>query len=99
MDERCYGANVALNLKNAEVERLAAEVARLSGESKTEAVRRALLERRQRLVYRLGTADREARVRRFLEREVWPHVPEDQRGRRLTRREEDEILGYGREGV
>ena len=90
---------MALNLKTAEVERLAAEVARLSGESKTEAVRRALLERRQRLVYRLGTTDREARVRRFLEREVWPHVPEDQRGRRLTRREEDEILGYGPEGV
>ena len=30
---------MALNLKNAEVERLAAEVARLTGESKTEAIR------------------------------------------------------------
>ena len=40
---------MALNLKNAEVERLAAEVARLTGESKTEAIRRALDERRQRL--------------------------------------------------
>ena len=35
---------MALNLKNAEVERLAAEVARLAGESKTEAIRRALEE-------------------------------------------------------
>ena len=33
---------MALNIKNAEVERLAAEVARLTGESKTEAIRRAL---------------------------------------------------------
>ena len=33
-----------LNIKNAEVERLAAEVSRLTGESKTEAIRRALEE-------------------------------------------------------
>ena len=38
-----------LNIKNSEVERLAAEVARLTGESKTEAIRRALDERRRRL--------------------------------------------------
>src|SRR4029453_11787484 len=44
-----YHGVMALNLKNAEVERLAAEVARLTGESKTEAIRRALEERRQRL--------------------------------------------------
>jgi antitoxin VapB len=90
---------VALNIKNAEVERLAGEVAQMAGESKTEAVRRALLERRQRLVYRLGGGDREARARRFLEEEVWPRVPRDQLGRRLTGAEEDEILGYGPEGV
>ena len=39
---------MALNLKNAEVERLAAEAVRLVGESKTKAIRRALEERRQR---------------------------------------------------
>ena len=33
---------MALNLKNEEVERLATEVARMTGESKTEAIRRAL---------------------------------------------------------
>lgn len=36
-----------LNIKNAEVEALVAEVARLTGETKTEAVPRALLERRE----------------------------------------------------
>ena len=88
-----------MNIKNEEVERLATEVARMTGESKTEAIRRALAERRQRLAYRIAPGDREAHARRFLEREVWPRIPEDQLGRRLSRSEEDEILGYGPEGV
>ena len=89
---------MALNIKNAEVERLAAEVARLTGESKTEAIRRALDERRRRLK---GPAieQRRARVLRFLEKKVWPTLPQSERGRRLTRAEEDEILGFGADGV
>lgn len=90
---------MALNIKNADVERLADEVARMSGETKTETIRQALLDRRRHLAYRLGPADRETRLLRFLERDVWPRVPEDQRGRRLSRDEEDAILGYGPEGV
>lgn len=90
---------MALNIKNEEVERLAADVARLTGESKTEAIRRALVERRQRLAYRINPGDREAHALRFLEREVWPRVPEDQLGRRLSGSEQEEILGYGPEGV
>ena len=90
---------MGLNLKNDEVERLVAEVARMTGETKTEAVRRALAERRQRLVYRLGSADRSERIRAFLEHEIWPQVPKRELGRRLTRQEEDDILGYGEDGV
>jgi antitoxin VapB len=90
---------MALNLKNPEVERLATEVARLAGESKTEAVRRALLERRSRLAHRQSPASREDRILRFLEAEVWPRIPEGQLGRRLTEAEEDDILGYGEHGV
>lgn len=90
---------MALNIKNDEVERLAAEVARMTGESKTEAIRRALAERRLRLAYRISPGDRHTHALRFLEHEVWPRIPEDQLGRRLSRREEDEILGYGPEGV
>ena len=41
--------NVALTIKNAEVERLATEVAQLTGESRTQAVKVALDERRRRL--------------------------------------------------
>ena len=87
-----------LNLKNAEVERLAAEVARLTGETKTEAIRKALDERRSRLKGRT-VEQRRARVLSFLEKEVWPSIPPDQLGRRMTREEEDDILGFGPDGV
>jgi antitoxin VapB len=89
---------MALNLKNPDVERLAAEVARLTGESKTEAIRRALEERRQRLKGP-SIARRRARVLAFLETSVWPSIPDTERGRRLTLKQEDELLGYGPDGA
>ena len=90
---------MALNIKNDAVERLVAEVARLSGESKTEAVRRALEERKARLAYRVVDEDRLSRVRRFLETEVWPSIPADELGRKMSRAEEEQLLGDGQEGV
>ena len=93
-----HGVIMPLNIKNHEVERLAAEVARLAGESKTEAIRRALAERHRRL---RGTsvAGRRARVIGFLEKQVWSKLPASERGRRLSREEEEAILGYGADGV
>lgn len=90
---------MGLNIKNPEVERLVDEVAEMTGETKTEAVRVALVERRRRL--RLDRADtlRDERPERFLEREVWTRVPEDQLGRAPAKAEREEILGYGPEGV
>ena len=90
---------MGLNIKNEEVERLAAEVAALAGETKTEAIRRALAERRERLRYRGVRRDRAQSVLAFLAREIWPRVPKAQRGRRPSVAEEAEILGYGPEGV
>ena len=87
-----------LNIKNAEVERLAAEVSRLTGESKTEAIRKALDERKRRLKGS-SVETRRARVAKFLQQQVWPTIPKEQLGRRLTRDEEDAILGYGPAGV
>lgn len=87
-----------LNIKNAEVERLAADVARLTGESKTEAIRRALEERRRRLKGAVA-GERRKRVLIYLEKKVWPALPKKERGRRLSREEEDAILGYGPDGV
>lgn len=45
------------------------------------------------------SADRRARLARLFEQEVWPYVPPDQAGRRLSREEEDAILGYGESGA
>lgn len=90
---------MAINIKNREVERLVSEVSELTGESKTEAVRKALAERKQRLQLQVASENREARLRRFLEEELWPTVPADELGRTLTRAEEEAILGYGDEGV
>jgi len=89
---------VALNIKNADVERLAGEVATLTGETKTEAIRRSLEERKRRLKGP-GVAEQRARVLKLLETRVWPTIPKKQLGRRLTRAEEDELLGYGPGGV
>lgn len=90
---------MALNIKNTRVERLAAEVADLARESKTEAIGRALEERKARLSSRVVRRDRRSEFLAFLRREVWPTVPRKQHGRRLSKKEEDAILGYGPEGV
>ena len=90
---------MALNIKDPEAERLAAEVAAMTGESKTRAIRVALEERRQRLATRVTRRDRGKALRRFLADEVWPQIPARFLGRRLGRREIDAILGYGPEGV
>jgi antitoxin VapB len=90
---------MALNIKDPEAERLAAEVARLTGESKTAAVREALRERRERLVTLEDVDRKEARLQRFLEEEIWPLIPPDMLGKPITQEEQDEILGYGPDGV
>jgi antitoxin VapB len=90
---------MALNIKNPEVERLAAEVAALTGESKTEAVRQALDERHRRLRVRLPDGAQADRVQRFLAREVWSKVPPDQLGCPPSREEREGILGLGPDGV
>jgi antitoxin VapB len=84
---------MALNIKNVEVERLAAEVAALSGVSKTTAVLDALEERKARLLRVQARARAVEEVREFLEREVWslPDSP--------GAISDDEVLGFGPAGV
>jgi antitoxin VapB len=89
---------MALNIKNEEAERLAAEVAALAGETKTQAIAVALRERLERLRAAESREDRAARIKRVLEEEIWPLVPPEVRGKRITKAEREEILGYGPEG-
>ncbi len=90
---------MALNIKNAEVERLAADVAELAGESKTEAIRKSLLDRKDRLMIRRGNLSKRERLERLLRDEIWPQIPEAVRGKRISKKEREKILGYGPHGV
>lgn len=75
---------MALNIKNSQVEELAAEVAELTGETKTEAIRRALEERMQRLSFQVARENRSDELRSFLEREVWSVIRARSAERRST---------------
>lgn len=93
---------MALNFKDTETEKLAAEIATLTGESEEEVVRQALRERGE----RLGLPTEQERKPRprtreemlhFLETEIWPLIP-NRGGPPITKEEKEEILGYGPNG-
>ena len=90
---------MALNIKNPEVERLAEEVSKLANESKTEAIRRALEERRARLAVTFGSPRTKEGLIEFFNRTIWPNFPPELLGKPLTKREREKILGYGSHGV
>ncbi len=89
---------MALNVKDEEAVRLAGEIAAITGESKTRAIRVALQERWDRLADE-PPSKRGEEIRRFLEEEIWPQIPPDQLGVPITKEEREEILGYGEGGV
>ena len=83
------------NQDDPEVNALARELVELTGTSGSE----ALLEAQECLSSKGRSGRSKEGLLRWLREEVWPHIPPDERGRRLTREEEDEILGYGSHGV
>ena len=89
---------MALSLKNPEVDALATEVAVLAKESKTEAVRQSLLERKARLIAFSVPQKRSERAASIL-REFRASLSDAVKGKRLSRAEEDDILGFGPGGV
>jgi antitoxin VapB len=89
---------MALNIKNPEVEQLAAQAAQLAHESKTEAIRIALQERVARLKMSRRGLSREERVESLLGR-FRKQFPRADFGRKLTKVEEEKILGFGPDGV
>jgi len=89
---------MALNIKDPETERLASEVAALTGDTKTGAVRYALRQVLDSLS--LPSAGlREERLMRLLEEEIWPLFPPEELGRPVSKHEREEILGYGECGA
>lgn len=88
---KIYTSTMALNIRNAEAEQLAAELAKRTGETKTEAVTKALRDR-------LARIRRELSGRRLADEleEIAKHcagLPV------LDNRTADEILGYGEDGL
>jgi antitoxin VapB len=94
---------MALNIKDKETEALVAQIAALTGETKTGAVRRAARERLDRLKldqHPKGVRRDAESMRRFFETEIWPLIPKEVLGREpLTKAEREELLGYGPDGV
>ena len=88
-----------MNIKDPETEQLAAEVAKLTGTTKTGAVREALRHERDRLVAERNADERGRRFVQFLREEIWPHVSPENRGKTITKAEREEILGLGPYGV
>ncbi|MEP7363973.1 MAG: type II toxin-antitoxin system VapB family antitoxin [Acidobacteriota bacterium] len=82
---------MALNLRNPEAEQLAAELARQTGETKTEAVTKALRDRLERV--------RRERSRRRLADELEQIAEHCARLPVIDPRSADEILGYDENGL
>lgn len=85
------------HIEDTETEKLAAEVAEMTGGTKTEAVREALREKRRRLGMRSGDEEeRRQSLREYLETEVWPYIPGELLDRKpRSKGEIEEILGFG----
>ncbi len=82
---------MALNIRNVETEQLAAELARLTGETKTEALTRALRDRLARV--------RGERIHKSLAGDLDDIACHCARLPIRDPRPADEILGYGEEGL
>ena len=82
---------MAINIKDSETDRLAREVAKRAGETITDAIRKALEERLQRLAGRYAAPTKRNKLYEILNRvDALP---------RLDTRSEDEILGYDESGI
>jgi antitoxin VapB len=91
---------MALNIEDEETQKLAAEVAEMTGDTETGAVREALREKRRRLDLRSGSPERRLKsMREFLETEIWPQIPDELLDREpMSKEEVEDILGLGPEG-
>jgi antitoxin VapB len=80
---------MALNIKDPEVDRLAAELATRLHTNKTDAIRHALRAQLALLESRAG--DRQAQLLDVMRTEIWPLLSDRSP---ITKREREEILGY-----
>jgi antitoxin VapB len=80
---------MALNIKDPEVDRLAAELAARLHTNKTDAIRHAL--NAQLALLQSHAGNREEQLLNVMETEIWPLLTDRTP---ITKREREEILGY-----
>lgn len=90
---------MAFTIRNKRVQQLADELSRLTGESRTAAILRALEERKRRLMRSRAETPRLKHVLEVLENEIWPEIASAHHGRAVTKNERERVLGYGAGGV
>ena len=83
---------MALNIKNREVERLAKEVAEMARETKTQAIRTALEERKAKLEAEQPRKKTRG-MREYLEKYIWPTIPAELRGKGISKDEWEDLMG------
>lgn len=86
-----HDRTMALSIKDPEADRLVRELAAVTGESITEAARKAFAERLQRERAQASAKPRREILRRIID-EARADLPPNQFS-------EDEILGYGQDGI
>ena len=79
-----------VNLKSERVAALLEQVTQQTGETKVDAVAKALEER----LRKLGEVDHAALTLAWLEATVWPNLPQTQRGHAPSKQEQEELLGF-----
>ena len=91
---------MALSIEDTETEKLAAEIAEITGDTKTGAVREALREKKRRLDLRSESKEaRRQSLREFMETETWSQIPEELLDREpMSKEEVEDMLGFGPEG-
>lgn len=78
---------------------IADEIAELTGEPTEIVILHALQESLRRLTAPTSSSERARRILTILETSLWQNTSESRLGQSITREREDEILGYGPEGV
>lgn len=80
---------MALHIEDPEIERLALDLSQQDGLPVETVVLQSLQARRAQTI-----AERQARIMKVLEEEIWPNIP-DELKRKPISKEEEALLGYG----
>ena len=75
------------------------DLTELTGEPEEIAVLRALEERLRRLTAPTSPTERANRILAILDSSLWQNTPASRLGTSTTREQQDQVLGYGPEGV